>query len=525
MLEHFDLSQFESFANELLFLIRSPCAADSELSAVDSPTPSTASYTQSPQFNVYGVPIITRASSGTRTYSFEETMLPPSAVADHPSTHISSGSLVIDPHHPANPAYSPYGTASSQGSNPGPSVGNTGIFTTHQPPTAVWGYPPGSIPEMYNTQPQSALQPRPSSGATLHHHMTHPGGTTHHIGGVSAAAGYPMHLQPTHPHLQASLASSARDMYGQYAPTFSAATSPGPPIQTTNSNKGPDGANLFIFHIPNHFTNVDMYQLFCPFGNLLSVRIMVEKNTGRSRGFGFVSYDSPESAALAIKELNGYPVCEYFSDPDSTSCLILRLHWHMVSVSYRLLLLFCRQVGNKRLKVQHKQIRPRENSMSDSDSAFQPDGSYPMQYTSGNVPFQLPQQAGGRSLSYGSGGLSASGSGMMMGPGADMWGSAGTFDGPQAQQIRHHAHESQYQQHLVVSGADSGDDKREDGTERTTASTAVSSPESPSNNGSSKASDLHQPSASAVGPLDSLEGLHAALPDVVSPPSTTSGVE
>lgn len=92
--------------------------------------------------------------------------------------------------------------------------------------------------------------------------------------------------------------------YGPYYP----ASSPGPPIQTTTSNKGPDGANLFIFHIPNHFTNLDMYQLFCPYGTLLSVRIMVEKDTGRSRGFGFVSYDNPESAAMAIKELNGFAV-------------------------------------------------------------------------------------------------------------------------------------------------------------------------------------------------------------------------
>lgn len=99
-------------------------------------------------------------------------------------------------------------------------------------------------------------------------------------------------------------------------------TSPGPPIQTTSSNKGPDGANLFIFHIPNHFTNLDMYHLFSPYGNLLSVRIMVEKDSGRSRGFGFVSYDNPDAAALAIKELNGFAI------------------------------------GNKRLKVQHKQIRP-----------------------------------------------------------------------------------------------------------------------------------------------------------------------
>jgi len=94
---------------------------------------------------------------------------------------------------------------------------------------------------------------------------------------------------------------------------------PGPPIQMTNANKGPDGSNLFIFHIPNQFTNFDMYQLFQPYGNLLSVRIMVEKHTGRSRGFGFVSYDNPESAELAIQNLSGY------------------------------------QIGNKRLKVQHKQ--------------------------------------------------------------------------------------------------------------------------------------------------------------------------
>jgi RNA recognition motif-containing protein len=52
-----------------------------------------------------------------------------------------------------------------------------------------------------------------------------------------------------------------------------------------------------------------MYHLFMPYGNLLSVRIMVERETGRSRGFGFVSYDSPEAAAMEIKELNGYPVC------------------------------------------------------------------------------------------------------------------------------------------------------------------------------------------------------------------------
>jgi CUG-BP- and ETR3-like factor len=113
---------------------------------------------------------------------------------------------------------------------------------------------------------------------------------------------------------------------GAHGAPYYPATTPGPPIQTTQNNKGPDGANLFIFHIPNHFTNLDMWHLFCHYGNLLSVRIMVEKETGRSRGFGFVSYDSPDAAAMAIKELNGFVI------------------------------------GNKRLKVQHKQIRQSDNN-------------------------------------------------------------------------------------------------------------------------------------------------------------------
>jgi hypothetical protein len=36
---------------------------------------------------------------------------------------------------------------------------------------------------------------------------------------------------------------------------------------------------------------------------------MVEKGSGRSRGFGFVSFDSAEGASLAIKMMDGYQVC------------------------------------------------------------------------------------------------------------------------------------------------------------------------------------------------------------------------
>ena len=61
-----------------------------------------------------------------------------------------------------------------------------------------------------------------------------------------------------------------------------------------------------------------MVLIFCPYGNLLSVRIMVEKDSGRSRGFGFVSYDNPDAAALAIKELNGFAVSQSIRDDECT---------------------------------------------------------------------------------------------------------------------------------------------------------------------------------------------------------------
>jgi hypothetical protein len=185
-------------------------------------------------------------------------MLPPSA----------ESAQLLQQQQEQNPNYSPYGANQYNG----PGGGAAATLFAHQQP---WGYG-GPPPDMYGAS-ASPLQPRPT--------MSYPG----------LAGGPPRHQGP--PHMGAYGG-------GQYYP----ATSPGPPIQTTASNKGPDGANLFIFHIPNHFTNLDMYQLFCPYGNLLSVRIMVEKDTGRSRGFGFVSYDSPDAAALAIKELNGFAV-------------------------------------------------------------------------------------------------------------------------------------------------------------------------------------------------------------------------
>jgi hypothetical protein len=49
---------------------------------------------------------------------------------------------------------------------------------------------------------------------------------------------------------------------------------------------GAPGCNLFVFHIPNDATNRDLFNIFAPYGNVISARIMVDRDTGRSRGFG-----------------------------------------------------------------------------------------------------------------------------------------------------------------------------------------------------------------------------------------------
>ena len=84
--------------------------------------------------------------------------------------------------------------------------------------------------------------------------------------------------------------------------------------------EGPAGANLFVYHLPHDLTDADLATAFNPFGNVISAKVYVDRYTGESKGFGFVSYDSVISAESAIEQMNGF------------------------------------QIGNKRLKVQHKRV-------------------------------------------------------------------------------------------------------------------------------------------------------------------------
>ncbi|XP_014511167.1 RNA-binding protein BRN1 isoform X2 [Vigna radiata var. radiata] len=69
--------------------------------------------------------------------------------------------------------------------------------------------------------------------------------------------------------------------------------------------EGPPGANLFIYHIPQEYGDQELANAFQQFGRVLSAKIFVDKATGVSKCFGFVSYDTPEAAQSAISMMNG----------------------------------------------------------------------------------------------------------------------------------------------------------------------------------------------------------------------------
>ncbi|XP_074599334.1 CUGBP Elav-like family member 2 isoform X2 [Brevipalpus obovatus] len=91
--------------------------------------------------------------------------------------------------------------------------------------------------------------------------------------------------------------------------------------QTSKPMQGPEGSNLFIYHLPPEYTDIDLAQTFASFGNIISSKVFIDKITNLSKCFGFVSFDNPLSAQTAIQAMNGF------------------------------------QIGSKRLKVQLKKIK------------------------------------------------------------------------------------------------------------------------------------------------------------------------
>jgi RNA recognition motif-containing protein len=68
------------------------------------------------------------------------------------------------------------------------------------------------------------------------------------------------------------------------------------------------GKKLYVGNLPYSVRDGDLEQAFGQFGAVTSAKVMMERDTGRSKGFGFVEMGSDEEAQSAINGMNGQPL-------------------------------------------------------------------------------------------------------------------------------------------------------------------------------------------------------------------------
>ncbi len=68
------------------------------------------------------------------------------------------------------------------------------------------------------------------------------------------------------------------------------------------------GNKLYVGNLPYSVRDSDLEQAFSQFGSVTSAKVMMERDTGRSKGFGFVEMASDAEAQSAINGMNGQPM-------------------------------------------------------------------------------------------------------------------------------------------------------------------------------------------------------------------------
>ena len=68
------------------------------------------------------------------------------------------------------------------------------------------------------------------------------------------------------------------------------------------------GNKLYVGNLPYSVRDSDLEQSFGQFGAVTSAKVMMERDTGRSKGFGFVEMASDAEAQAAVEGMNGQPL-------------------------------------------------------------------------------------------------------------------------------------------------------------------------------------------------------------------------
>merc|ERR1719201_459831 len=68
--------------------------------------------------------------------------------------------------------------------------------------------------------------------------------------------------------------------------------------------------NVFVKNLDKNVDNKALYDTFSLFGNILSCKVASDPATGKSRGYGFVHYETEEAAKQSIERVNGMQIGE-----------------------------------------------------------------------------------------------------------------------------------------------------------------------------------------------------------------------
>ena len=65
-----------------------------------------------------------------------------------------------------------------------------------------------------------------------------------------------------------------------------------------------DNKKLFVGNLPWGITNDSLRELFAPVGEVVEAMVITDRMSGRSKGFGFVTFATEEAAQAAVAQLN-----------------------------------------------------------------------------------------------------------------------------------------------------------------------------------------------------------------------------
>ena len=68
----------------------------------------------------------------------------------------------------------------------------------------------------------------------------------------------------------------------------------------------PDDSKLYVAHLPPHLDDDGLKRLFEAYGQVMSTRVIIERDTGASKGYGFVNMSGVREAQQAMTSLDGY---------------------------------------------------------------------------------------------------------------------------------------------------------------------------------------------------------------------------